>query len=175
MSNIKLENVKIGDIKEYENNAKLHPEEQVNKIVDSIVNFGYNDPIAIDEDNVVIEGHGRLMAMRQLHSDKEYEIQILRLTGLDEGQKVAYRIAHNKLNMDTGFDLKGLGKEFNFLEGTDFFNSSGFSTKEMTEVWENKDKVEPSSELIAEDSKKIISHTCPDCGHNWDEEIRKKK
>ena len=63
---MKIEKIKISDLIEYENNAKLHPQEQIEKIKKSILEFGNNDPIAIDENNVLIEGHGRLKALTQL-------------------------------------------------------------------------------------------------------------
>ena len=56
---MKLEKIIIDEIKMYENNAKEHPEWQVEQIKNSIIEFGFNDPIAIDENNVIIEGHGR--------------------------------------------------------------------------------------------------------------------
>ena len=52
---MKIEKVKIKEIKLYENNAKIHPEWQVEQIKNSIIEFGFNDPIAIDENNVIIE------------------------------------------------------------------------------------------------------------------------
>ena len=63
---MQIEKVKIADLREYEKNAKLHPQEQINKIKRSIQEFGNNDPIAIDENNIIIEGHGRLQALEQL-------------------------------------------------------------------------------------------------------------
>ena len=69
MSEIKFETINLEDIKGYENNAKEHPQEQISKIRDSIVSFGYLDPIAIDEDNIIIEGHGRLAALKQITAD----------------------------------------------------------------------------------------------------------
>lgn len=59
---MKIEIVDIDTIQEYENNAKLHPREQIEQIKTSIQEFGNNDPIAVDEDGVIIEGHGRLRA-----------------------------------------------------------------------------------------------------------------
>lgn len=56
---MKIEKINISEITEYENNAKLHPREQIEQIKKSIQEFGNNDPIAIDENNVIIEGHGR--------------------------------------------------------------------------------------------------------------------
>lgn len=51
--------VRVDDLIPYESNAKLHPAEQIAQIKESIELFGFNDPIAIDPDNVIIEGHGR--------------------------------------------------------------------------------------------------------------------
>lgn len=62
MNALKIENIKPGEIHAYENNAKIHPEYQVQQIVASIQKFGFNNPILIDENNEIIAGHGRLMA-----------------------------------------------------------------------------------------------------------------
>ena len=66
MKELKIINKNIDDIKEYENNAKEHPEWQIEQIANSIQKFGFNDPIAINADNQIIEGHGRLLAAKQL-------------------------------------------------------------------------------------------------------------
>ena len=105
---MKIETINIADVVEYENNAKLHPQEQIEKIKKSILEFGNNDPIAIDENNVLIEGHGRLKALKQLGYD---EVEAIRLSHLSEEQKKAYILVHNKLNIDTGFDAELLSAE----------------------------------------------------------------
>ena len=56
---MKIEKVQLSKIKMYEHNAKKHPQEQIEQIKKSIQEFGNNDPIAIDENNTIIEGHGR--------------------------------------------------------------------------------------------------------------------
>jgi hypothetical protein len=175
MSKITLEKIKIKDLIAYTNNAKLHDPFQVEKIRDSIISFGYNDPIAVDENNEIIEGHGRLMAFKQIDTSGEKEIEVIRIVGLNEAQKKSYRIAHNKINLDTGWDLDKLGKEFNNLEDTDFLTDTGFSLKEITEVWESKGKDKSNSELIEQDKSSTISHTCPECGHSWEETIKKSR
>lgn len=175
MSEIKFDTIKVEDIKGYENNTKEHPQEQISKIRDSIISFGYLDPIAIDEDNVIIEGHGRLIAIKQISADPKKEIKVIRILGLDDGAKKAYRIAHNKLNMDTGFDFDKLGKEFNALESTDFFKDTGFDTKEITDIWEKDEKEEKTSELVESDKKSVMEYTCPDCGHQWEQEFNKSR
>ena len=99
---MKIEKIKIEEIKPYENNAKLHPPEQVEQIKKSIKEFGNNDPIAIDERGVIIEGHGRYLALKELGYE---EFEIIRLDHLTEEQRRAYSLIHNKLTMDTGFDF----------------------------------------------------------------------
>ena len=133
MSEITLEKIDIDKIIPYENNAKRHPKKQVERIMKSIQECDYNDPIAIDENNVIVEGHGRLLALKEL---KYKTIEVIRLKGLTEQQKMAYILNHNKINMETGFDeevlLKELGKiteidmsEFGFDVGK-IFNDVAF-------------------------------------------------
>lgn len=108
--------VKIEDIKPYENNAKLHPQEQIEQIKKSILEFGNNDPIAIDENNIIIEGHGRYEALKQLDYK---EVECIKLSHLTEEQKKAYILVHNKLTMNTGFDLDILNEELEQIENID--------------------------------------------------------
>lgn len=175
VSNIsaKLIRLKIKDIKEYDNNVKKHTEKQIDDIRDCIISLGYLSRIEVDENNVILAGHGRYMSLKQINSDPEQEIEVIQFTGMNDDQKRAYRIAHNKLNMDTGFDLETLGKEFNLLEDSDFFKSTGFSVKEISEVWENKEN--KTSSLVEQEKESTISHTCPECGHSWEETFKKSR
>ena len=113
---MKIEKIKVDEIIPYEDNAKLHPERQVKQIQASIVEFGFNDPIAIDENNVVIEGNGRLMAIKELGYE---EVDCIRIEGLTEDQKRAYILVHNQLTMNTGFDIEILNKELERIKGID--------------------------------------------------------
>ena len=63
---LKVEYLPVSSLKEYENNARKHGEEDISAIVASIREFGFDDPIGIWKDNIIIEGHGRLMAAKQL-------------------------------------------------------------------------------------------------------------
>lgn len=103
-----IERLKVKDLIEYPTNAKLHPQSQIEQIKASIEEFGMNDPIAIDQDNIVIEGHGRLMALKQLGIE---EVDCIRLSHLTDEQKKAYMLVHNKLTMNSDFDLSLLEDE----------------------------------------------------------------
>ena len=113
---MKIETININDIYPYEHNAKKHPRRQIEQIKDSIKEFGNNDPIAVDEDGMIIEGHGRFEALKALGYT---EVEVIRLPHLSEEQKRAYIIAHNKITMETGLDLDKLRDEIGKLEGID--------------------------------------------------------
>ena len=102
---MEIKKIKLNDIIPYENNVKEHPQEQIEQLKNSILEFGNNDPIAIDEFNIIIEGHGRYMALQELGYE---EAECIILSGLSEEQKNAYRIVHNQLTMNTGFDMDAL-------------------------------------------------------------------
>ncbi len=132
MKELKIVLKNINDIKEYDNNAKEHPDWQIEQIANSIQEFGFNDPIAINGDNQIIEGHGRLLAAKQLGLT---EIPCIVLTGLTEVQERAYIIAHNKTTMNTDFDLDRLQYELNALKVEDFdLELTGFSEYEIEKL-----------------------------------------
>ena len=114
--NLKIEYVNIDDLKTYENNAKLHPADQVEQIKKSIQQFGMNDPIAVWKDNVIIEGHGRLIACKELGFT---ELPVVRLDNLTDEQRRAYTLAHNKLTMNSGFDFDVLADELDSITDID--------------------------------------------------------
>ena len=124
MEKLKIEYVDINSIKPYENNAKLHPKEQIEQIKKSIEQFGMNDPIGIWQDEIV-EGHGRLIALKEL---KYKEVPIIRLDHLTDEERKAYILAHNKLTMNSDFDLDILNEEL-----------KGFETIDMSEFGFNLD------------------------------------
>ena len=91
---LKIEYLPIDQIKPYERNARKHENEDVGAIVNSIKEFGFDDPIGIwGEDNVIVEGHGRLKAAKQLNMS---EVPVIRLDHLTDEQRRAYALAHNK-------------------------------------------------------------------------------
>ena len=142
---LKIEKVKIDEIKTYENNAKLHPSEQIEQIKKSIELFGFNDPIAIDENNMIIEGHGRYIALKELGYE---EVDCIRLTHLNEKEKKAYIIAHNKINLNTGFDTDILAEEIqNVFEDIDM-TELGFGDFEISMLVDDMEPEEFDDDLI---------------------------
>ena len=106
----------INELKPYKNNAKKHPQNQIDKIKKSIEEFGFNDPIGIDKNNMIIEGHGRYEALKQLGVK---QVPCIELNNMTEEQKKAYILVHNKLNMDTGFDNSILNDELLSIDTID--------------------------------------------------------
>jgi DNA modification methylase len=128
----KLEWRNIGEIIPYARNSRTHSEEQVAQIAASIKEFGWTNPVLIDEENGIIAGHGRLAAARKLGHT---EIPVIELTGLTEAQKRAYVIADNKLALNAGWDTEMLVNELRDLEGMDIdLTLTGFSTDELDDM-----------------------------------------
>ena len=114
---MKIEKIKIDELKPYKNNAKLHTERQIEQIKESIEKFGNNDPIAIwGKDNIIVEGHGRLEALKQLGYD---EVEVIRLDHLTDEERRAYTLVHNKLTMNTDFDDSILNLELEDIKDID--------------------------------------------------------
>jgi ParB-like chromosome segregation protein Spo0J len=88
-----VERVPAADLIPYTNNPKEHPDEQVQKIASSIKNYGFDQPIVVDEDNEIIKGHGRLQAAELLGMET---VPVLRRDDLADAEKKAARIADNK-------------------------------------------------------------------------------
>lgn len=111
---LKVDYIPIEQLKPYEKNAKIHTPEQIEQIKNSIQEFGMNDPIGIwGEENLIVEGHGRLIACKELGFD---EVPVIRLDSLTDEQRRAYTLVHNQTTMNTGFDLDVLNEELDNID-----------------------------------------------------------
>jgi len=150
---LKIEYVDIDSIKRYKNNAKLHPREQIEQIKKSIQEFGNNDPIAVWH-NEIVEGHGRYDALKELG---EKEIPIIRLDNLTDEQRKAYTLVHNKLTMNSDFDMETLNLELESIAdidmtdfGFDLFDEMVDSTDEEENPYTTKINI-PQYEIKGEE------------------------
>lgn len=126
----------IEKITPYARNSRTHSDEQVSQIAASIREWGWTNPILVDEDGGLIAGHGRLLAARKLGLT---QIPTMVAKGWSEAQKKAYIIADNKLALNAGWDLELLAVELGDLQGFDFdLMLTGFSDDELGKLLAEK-------------------------------------
>lgn len=130
--NLKIEYLKVSDLKPYKKNARKHADEDVLTIMESIKEFGFSDPIGVwSDENIIVEGHGRLIAAKKLGMK---EVPVIRLDHLTDEQRRAYALAHNKtaemsewdeillpeeLDSILDIDMSAFGFDLDFSTGTE--------------------------------------------------------
>ena len=119
---LKIEYVPIDSIKPYSRNAKLHPQEQIEQIKESIRQVGFRDPIGIWHGEIV-EGHGRHIAAKELGMET---VPVIRLDDMTDEERRAYMLIHNQTTMNSGFDQTLLDIELGDITGIDM-TAFGFS------------------------------------------------
>lgn len=114
---LQIQYLPVGELKPYEKNARKHRKEDVGAIVKSIEEFGMNDPIGIwSDENIIVEGHGRLLACLQLGME---EVPCIRLDHMTDEQRRAYAIAHNKTAELSSWDTEILPAELRDIKTID--------------------------------------------------------
>ena len=122
----------LQELSPYAHNARTHSPEQVAQLVESIKQFGWTNPVLIDEKGEIIAGHGRVMAAEMLKMDS---VPVIVLSGLTDEQKKAYRLADNRLPMNAVWDEDLLRMELSDLINADFDVSlTGFIPTEIDEL-----------------------------------------
>ena len=149
---MKIIETNLSVLKPYEKNNKVHDEEQIEMIANSIKEFWFTQPIVIDEDNCILAGHWRYYASQKLWLEK---VPCNILEWLTEQQKRKYRILDNKLNesdwdlANVKFELSEL-KDFNFWElefsVDDLFPEFTTSEFNPSEFWEVEDEPDDEDE-----------------------------
>lgn len=129
MDQIRMEYLNPNSLKPYEKNAKQHPPEQVEHIANSISEFGFKQPLVIDANNVVVIGHGRLMAAKKLGLK---EVPCIRADDLSEAQIKALRMADNKTN-ESEWDFTELERELDDLAVDFDMSDFGFDDESETD------------------------------------------
>lgn len=144
---LKIEYLPIKALKPYEKNTRKHQKKDVDNIARSIEKFGMNDPIGIWKDNIIVEGHGRLLACKQLGMT---EVPCVRLDHLTDEQRREYAIAHNATAELSEWDLDVLPDELAELDLSDFDFDFGIEDEE-----EETEIVEDEAPEVDEDAEPI--------------------
>jgi len=122
------------------NNARSHSDSQTQQIANSISEFGFTNPVLIDESSQIIAGHGRYRAGQLLNLD---EIPTITLANLTDTQKKAYVIADNKLALNSEWDLEKLTTELKELQDLGFdLNVVGYYENELTHLLDDAEEID---------------------------------
>lgn len=132
---MEIQDIELSQIKEYENNAKQHPDYQIDRIATSIEKFGFKQPLVVDKNGVIVIGHGRFKAAKKL---KLKTVPCIVATDLTDAQAKALRLADNRVAeseinvnvefneimalQDLDFDISGLGLDSFSLDDIDDFD-----------------------------------------------------
>lgn len=143
----KYPNIAIAELTPYERNARTHSDEQLDKIKNSINEFGFVSPVIIDEDNMILAGHGRVEAARMAGLT---EVPYRQVTNLTEDQKKAYILADNKLSDMAGWDLDLLNEELATIElDMADFGFDEISEEDVKIIEDDFDEEEDKVEAVA--------------------------
>ena len=168
MPELEVVEVPVDELVPYEGNAKLHPREQIDQIATSITEFGNCDPIAAwhDDDGelVVIEGHGRLLALRQLGIETA---PVILLDHLTDEQRRAYALVHNQLTLNSGFDFSVLNDELDAILDIDM-RDFGFDFFEPEDAYPDIEIPEDGPSDGEQQPKRPRIVTCPHCGEEFE-------
>ena len=139
---MKIEQVKVADLKPYEKNARTHPESQIKQIARSIEEFGFNNPILATREGRIIAGHGRVEAAKVLNLDT---VPVVRIEHLSPEQIQAYTLADNQLALTSRWDADALVEEIKELYGIGFdLDLLGFDPSELAAMLEVKPEIDES-------------------------------
>lgn len=148
------ETIAIEKLKPYENNARTHSEDQIEMIVNSINKFGFVSPCVIDENNMILVGHGRVEAAKRAGLA---EVPCRRVTHLTDDQKKAYVLADNKLSDLGGWDDNLLQIELQSID----LDMSLFGLSSITEDFDFNVDDKADSEFTEKEENYV---QCPSCG-----------
>ena len=162
MTRLRISYSPIASVKSAPRNARTHSDAQVQQIARSIGEFGWTNPILVDEHNAIIAGHGRLEAAKQRGLA---EVPTITLAGLSDAQKRALALADNQLVLNAGWDADTLRAELGEL-GLAGFDLSliGFPDDEIAELLRQPDFGPGSADGQGRlDERAPV--TCPECGN----------
>ena len=141
-------NMKISELKEYESNPRLISNEAVDKVAESIKEFGFKVPIIVDENNVIVAGHTRKLAAESIGME---EVPVTIANDLTEDQIKAFRLADNKVSEFSEWDFEKLEEEINSIEN----EFTGFSAEDIKKMFDD-DEEEESFDDVGDDLEKTM-------------------
>jgi DNA modification methylase len=134
---LRIEYLEVDDLRPYQNNPRLHPKTQVDKLARAISDFGFLIPVLVDDKNTVLAGHARIEAAKKLALRT---LPCIRASYLTEAQKRTFTILDNRLAEEAAWDFQLLAKEIEFLqnEGIDL-TTTGFEIPEIEMIFDAAD------------------------------------
>jgi len=160
MPDLRIEYLRPEELIPYERNTRVHTPTDIEQIKTSILRVGFDDPIGIwGDQNVIVEGHGRLIAAKELGLER---VPCIRLDHMTDAQRRRYAIEHNRTQELSSWDFDKLEEEIAalMLQGADLSDMK-FALKALAEE-------DPAQEFA--DAEKQKNHVCPRCGHVWAKE-----
>lgn len=180
MNSSKIEFVDIKDLKPYEKNNKKHPKQQIEAIAVSIKRLGFINPILIDDNNIIVAGHGRLKALEHLR-EKEGDftqtgngedldltkIKVMRVSNLTENELKAYRIWDNKSAEIAEWDWESMKIDFDELKLEGLDDLTGFTEEDFKFLDRSSTEQMEKTKDIAEEKRLKHLAICPKCNHEF--------
>lgn len=164
----KIERRPIGSLIPYARNARTHSDAQIQQIAASMREWGWTNPVLVDEAGGIIAGHGRVLAAQRLQVS---EVPVIVASGWTDAQKRAYIIADNKLALNAGWDNELLALELGDLQELGFdLDLTGFDADELEALAgaeENDVPQRPTTREVDADAFEM-EHKCPRCGFEYD-------
>ena len=158
---MEIKHIKIAELIPYASNSRTHSDRQVAQIAASIKEFGFNNPVLIDETGGIIAGHGRVLAARKLGLQ---EVPTIELAHLTPTQRKAYIIADNKLALNAGWDMEMLTLEIKGLDDEGFdLKLTGFDVGELDALFFDGNFAPDGEDDQGKLNEKVLKE-CPDCG-----------
>lgn len=157
---LRIEYWPVDKVIPYGNNARIHGDEDVDAIMASIKEFGFNDPIGIWK-GIIVEGHGRLLAAKRLGMET---VPVIILDHLTDEQRKAYGLAHNKTAELSGWDFNLLDSELAEIGNIDM-SLFGFDLEGGANFYSEDDHLKEQKEPEAKEGNTV---TCPACGFSFE-------
>src|SRR5450432_4302995 len=150
----------------YARNARKIPQAAIDKVAASVTEFGWRQPIVVDTERVVVAGHVRLLAAKQLGLEK---VPVHVATDLTPGQIKAFRLMDNRSHQESGWDMELLAPEMAELQALSIDAAlTGFDADEISKFLDPGTSDGKPPESFKEYDETIpTEHECPKCGYSW--------